>query len=643
LRDHSVFDTKIFRLNSFFINLFPTVKIFVSIASYCDPELLATISDAFKKAKFPDELRFGILDQSNVDLYDHLPPWRDQIRYVWMKARDARGVGFARSVIQGMVEDEDYLLQIDSHMRFDPHWDEVMISQMDQLPWKSILTASPMPWDHDRGPRRLPEGKTIKLLPHKLYPLRNAARIIDCDPEKGFVKGDRLAAGCLFSRGCLYDHIPYDPHLYFNGEEYTYAERAMAAGWSIYHPKSLPIFHLYKKSNESSDQLHWGKAVERYWDPSTLRAKGEKRIEDTLRGANGIYSIPSGNILAVQGLQVIGPQSLPGPSGRIAPEDHDLSPLFQDLLLVIYGTYSLLPKGRHSSLVCKLQFGSSVFVLKVSSSDSYKERTVSAALLDSVITQSGKSYACPAILLDIIAAHGHYMLYEYYDLVNMKSKSFKEVLDEPLIFRGIGEFNARNMTTKAYARVPIKKFALSLTQKRLKIRFPKVDDDALQQSLIRARKVNQMLLADVALHDERFYSVSHNDLHRGNMSIGHAGTAGNKVIFIDFSRLCWSPLGTDLQFIVYYLLRSNANSEKWRAVFSQYIQGFAPEHSANDIEFETVFKGAMYAYIDKWLNIHRRPASSHDWTIFNLCLDVSELFFNSDCDEFIAKVPGLTS
>lgn len=92
------------------------MTIFISIASYCDPELLPTILDAYDKAKHPESLHFGILDQSTSDSYDNLPLWRDQIRYVWMKARDARGVGFARSIIQGMVEDEDYLLQIDSHM-----------------------------------------------------------------------------------------------------------------------------------------------------------------------------------------------------------------------------------------------------------------------------------------------------------------------------------------------------------------------------------------------------------------------------------------------------------------------------------------------------------------------------------------------
>lgn len=618
------------------------MTVFISVASYRDPELIPTILDAYQKAKFPQDLRFGILDQSSTDSYEQLPLWRNQIRYIWMKDRDARGVGFARSVIQGMLEGEDYLLQIDSHMRFDPNWDEILIEQMKQLPWKTILTASPMPWEADTGPRRLPEGKTIKLLRHKEYPLRNSASICDWDPDFGFVKGNRIAAGCLFSRGCLYDHLPYDPHLYFNGEEYTYAKRAIASNWSIYHPKHLPIFHLYKKSNESTDQLHWGKAVVRYWDPSLLRAKGEKRIEDTLRGASGIYSIPPSNILAVHSLQAVSPQSLSTLFGRISPDDHDLFPLFHNLLSIIYGTYSLLPKGRHSSLVCKLQFGSSIFVLKVSSSDTYKERATSSTLLDSVIAQNGKNYTCPAILLDIIAAHGHYILYEYYDFANMKSKSFKEFLNKSLIFRGIGEFNALNMTTKAYSRVPVKKFDLALTQKRLKIRFPEVDDEVLQQCLIRAKKVNQMLVADVALHNELFYSVSHNDLHRGNMSIGHTGAAANKAIFIDFSRLCWAPLGTDLQFIVYYLLRSNSTSEKWREVFAQYIQGFLTVHTAHDIEFKMVLKGAMYSYIDKWLNIHRRPASSSDWMIFNLCLDVSDLFFSLDSDEFIMRISNLS-
>lgn len=71
----------------------PTAPLlFVSVASFNDPELLPTIQDAYSQAAHPELLRFGVVDQCVVDRYDELPKWKGQIRYLWMRARDARGV-----------------------------------------------------------------------------------------------------------------------------------------------------------------------------------------------------------------------------------------------------------------------------------------------------------------------------------------------------------------------------------------------------------------------------------------------------------------------------------------------------------------------------------------------------------------------
>lgn len=616
------------------------MTIFVSVAAYRDPELFPTIQDAYNKAKNPQDLRFGILDQSESDGYDLLPTWRDQIRYVWIKDRDARGVGFARSVIQGMVDSEDYLLQIDSHMRFDINWDEILIDQMSQLPWKSILTASPMPWDADTGPRFLKKGKTIQLLPHKDYPLRNTANIVDWDSKYGFVKGERLAAGFLFSRGCLYDHLPYDHHLYFNGEEYTYAKRALCAGWCIFHPKYIPVYHLYKSAGQPSDQVHWNKNVDRYWDPSLLRIKGEKRIESVMKGASGVYSIPSSQR---------DPHDLP-PSATLAPRPfcldfsksapNELWPLFQNLFEIIYGRFSLLSTGRHSLTVQKIDFGQNSYVLKASTFDPLRERAVTSANLCPSILLRGSSYYSPALIIDILTSHGHYLLYEHLEFTDLRSRSYREALDEILIVKGIGEFNARNRNRDITQFIPRKRFDFSLSYSRLRRRFNTVDNDLLKQSFMRAQQVSQSLISRIAIHEDYYYSISHNDMHRGNMSIGLSGKAQGKAIFLDYSRLCWAPLGNDLQFFIYYLLRSWPGEEKLKDIIQQYLDGIFLADSSLEISYETVLNGAMFGYIHKWLNIHRRPVSPHDWKIFNLCLDVAELFLCSNAEDFLS---GLSS
>jgi len=42
------------------------MKIFISIASYQDPMLEITIKSAYENASFPENLIFGVCDQSNI-------------------------------------------------------------------------------------------------------------------------------------------------------------------------------------------------------------------------------------------------------------------------------------------------------------------------------------------------------------------------------------------------------------------------------------------------------------------------------------------------------------------------------------------------------------------------------------------------
>ena len=44
----------------------------------------------------------------------------------------ARGPCWARSLAMSLYAGEDWFFQIDSHMDFDPHWDERLITQQDR-------------------------------------------------------------------------------------------------------------------------------------------------------------------------------------------------------------------------------------------------------------------------------------------------------------------------------------------------------------------------------------------------------------------------------------------------------------------------------------------------------------------------------
>ncbi|MDP4924099.1 MAG: UDP-N-acetylglucosamine-transferase, partial [Limnohabitans sp.] len=50
---------------------------------------------------------------------------------------------------------------------------------------------------------------------------------------------------------------PYDPRLYFHGEEQSPSLRMFTLVWDIYHPSHIPLFHLYKMPNTPHETHHW--------------------------------------------------------------------------------------------------------------------------------------------------------------------------------------------------------------------------------------------------------------------------------------------------------------------------------------------------------------------------------------------------
>ena len=58
------------------------MRIFVSIASYQDPMLFETLASAYVKAKYPENLTFGVLDQSDEPLDIKKITFSNQICFV---------------------------------------------------------------------------------------------------------------------------------------------------------------------------------------------------------------------------------------------------------------------------------------------------------------------------------------------------------------------------------------------------------------------------------------------------------------------------------------------------------------------------------------------------------------------------------
>ena len=259
-----------------------SATIFVSIAAYRDSETGPTLRDLFATAKFPDRIRVGLVLQvdtrpspENEDATTILsqlprqePWWNDQVRVLQLDARWSTGPCNARAMAETLYRSEDYILQIDAHMRFRQNWDVFLIQQLHQCPQpqRSVLTAYPVGY---QLPNEVPnETRGTLLVPWKFDAngmLRIKGRLFrqqrPRDDDDKPVLCHLYAAGFNFSRGP--PPVPYDGtlhHLFF-GEESSMAVRLFTAGYDTYAPSQSVVYHLWTRSHR----------------PSTLAAQPDRR------------------------------------------------------------------------------------------------------------------------------------------------------------------------------------------------------------------------------------------------------------------------------------------------------------------------------------------------------------------------------
>lgn len=291
-----------------------SASIFVSIASYLDPMLFFTLDDAVAKAVRPDLLSFGVVDQHGEDQRAAIAalPFARQLRYVHVHPEDTLGVSWARSTAFSLYNGETFLLQIDSHTLFEHGWDEQLRRLHRRLLERSpkpIVSTYPYRFDMVDGvPCYAPgEGRTALVLrPHpasRLAPddavLRFAARhLFTSEP----VIGCHVSAGFLFAAGRFVEEVPYDPYLYFHGEEQSLAVRAFTRGWDIFHPLAAPLYHLYKSEGTPCAGHHWhGEAdARRAFRAAYLADRARQRLNRLLMGDGlpGAYGLGPARTMA---------------------------------------------------------------------------------------------------------------------------------------------------------------------------------------------------------------------------------------------------------------------------------------------------------------------------------------------------------
>jgi hypothetical protein len=253
--------------------------IFISISSFRDYLCPITLFKMFTMAKYPNRLRPAVIQQNaadDVDCFDRYCemmaeagnyavgsrecPYSNIIKMKKIDASDARGPVWARAHASKLLEDEEYCLQIDSHMEFLPGWDVSMLEMWASTNNEYAILSTYVTDSNDiNSIKDISKGLNgLHEVPHLCIvgfhgsggmPRNFGTKCMRMFPSPKLTNAV-WGAGLSFSKCHAERKVPYDPYVpgIFDGEEWSRAVRFWTYGYDIYTPNRVYISHNYKKS-----------------------------------------------------------------------------------------------------------------------------------------------------------------------------------------------------------------------------------------------------------------------------------------------------------------------------------------------------------------------------------------------------------
>jgi hypothetical protein len=237
-------------------------KIFVSIASYKDPELQNTVDCLLNRADNPELVVIGICQQDEPSKFVSFS--QQNIKCVNYNYIDSKGVGWARHHAGLLYNGEEYFLQLDSHIIMIEHWDTVLRQQMEKARAytknKCIFSMYPSGYHFQNNERQF--NSEVALMTQMKFvandwPVASGKKV---NHTGEIVRSPFINAGFMFGDGSFYIDCPYDPDIYFLGEEILNSTKAFTHGYDFFNPNVHMCWHLYKLHNDPNARnwtVHW--------------------------------------------------------------------------------------------------------------------------------------------------------------------------------------------------------------------------------------------------------------------------------------------------------------------------------------------------------------------------------------------------
>ena len=270
--------------------------ILVHLPAYREPELVPTIEDCLKNAKYPERVHFGICRQFHPDDgFDNVDKYRNDPRF---KIKDipheqAKGLATARAIINDeLLTDEDFVCQLDSHHRFAKDWDSTLIDWYDDLKndgYDPIIGGYLPYYNPFNDPaERVQEpwlSEAACFYPHGTIFIRPTGKPGWKQLERPY-PARFLSGHFAFGPNKWARDVRHDPNIFFAGEEINLTVRSYTHGYDLFHPHRVVIWHATMREERA------GKLV---WDDQSKRGdgswhQGNDRARSRIRQLFGLES-----------------------------------------------------------------------------------------------------------------------------------------------------------------------------------------------------------------------------------------------------------------------------------------------------------------------------------------------------------------
>lgn len=280
-------------------------RLLISIVSFCDTELLPTIANALEQAQFPENITFSIFEQ---DLSSNEAAINAMVRahganllYQYTSVEKTQGVVWARHHASKPLQtgDYDYYLQIDSHTRFSMHYDSFLISTHRH----AINFWGPFVWTAYCPNYTIKEDSYVlddtqlqtsfaildESFSSKLVGCVKPMQVSSVYGEESF----QISGHFLFGEAYVFVETPFDPFLYWEGEESTYAARLYSKNVKTVSPPKVYLWHKYE-SDQDENPTRKKHSSSEYWTNQEFMNQKIERLHS--RGLDRCFKFWNGDI-----------------------------------------------------------------------------------------------------------------------------------------------------------------------------------------------------------------------------------------------------------------------------------------------------------------------------------------------------------